>query len=415
MAKWLLVATLMGITGGLSALLLNEAIAFVERLSQGIPLWLAPAIGGTLVAVIYGYDKLARGFGTNRYIFSINRRNGDMRNRTFLTKLAATALTLGLRGSGGVEGPMLVIGGSIGNLLTKVTPLRHLFRRDDLRLLSICGAAGAIGAIFRSPLGGGIFVVEVLYRSSLHYSDLFPAILSSTMGFVAYSFLAHAEPLFVIPAYVPDVGNVPWFLAAASLAGVVSFAFMELFSVIRSAFKRIPFRGLRPILGGVLTGLILVYVPQAAGIGTDFIQGLITEVQPLRLIVLLLVGKTLATSFTVGSGGSAGLVIPALFVGALVGNFTACLAGADGSPLTASLAVSGMAASLAAVANVPIAAAVMLVEMVGMQLGVPAVLGSVVGYAIGRSRTIYGTTRQYEEEFEEGKDFRKLERQLEDH
>ena len=108
-------------------------------------------------------------------------------------------------------------------------------------------------------------------------------------------------------------------------------------------------------------------------------------------------------------------MIPALFIGAVSGNWLAGLAAGGDPNLTASLVVSGMAASLASIANVPIAAAVMLIEMVGMNLGMPVVLGSIIGYAVGRSRNIYDTTNQTEVEFVEAQRFRKRDRDTEEH
>lgn len=111
MAKWLFLAVLVGIGGGLAAVVLNSAIDFVTDLSAAIPVWLSPAVGAALIVIIYAYwDRQAAGSGTNHYLYAVNIDNGDMRFRTLFSKIAATAATLGFRGSGGVEGPMVVIG-----------------------------------------------------------------------------------------------------------------------------------------------------------------------------------------------------------------------------------------------------------------------------------------------------------------
>lgn len=416
MAKWLFLAALVGIGGGLSAVVLNDAIDFVTDLSTNIPVWLSPAVGAALIVLIYAYwDQQAAGSGTNRYLYAVNIDNGEMRFRTLFSKIAATAATLGFRGSGGVEGPMVVIGGSLAKGLTRIPFIEKFLNDDDFRLLAICGAAGAVGPVFRSPLGGGIFVVEVLYRTSLHYHDLFPAVLSSTMGFAAYCRFASGTPLFMIPDYLPDVVHVPWYIISGLISGAVAYLFMVVFAIITRQMRKIAFPFPRPIIGGILTGLVLLWVPAVGGTGSGVIQELIVESQSWVLLLALLVGKILATSFTVGSGGSGGLVIPALFIGAVSGNWLAGLAAGGDPNLTASLVVSGMAASLASIANVPIAAAVMLIEMVGMNLGMPVVLGSIIGYALGRSRNIYDTTNQTEVEFVEAQRFRKRDRDTEEH
>ncbi|WP_242837263.1 chloride channel protein [Alkaliphilus transvaalensis] len=415
MTKWLTIATFAGIGGGLSAVVLSRFINWVGIYGGRFPLWIAPAIGGVIVSIIYLYDRDASGFGTDHYICAVNTKHGHLSFKTLYSKLAATAVTLGFKGSGGVEGPMLVIGGSLADGISRLPILRKYISEHEHHVLTICGAAGAIGAIFRSPLGGGIFVVEVLYHSSLHYSDLFPAILSSIMGFVIYGMLKDPTPLFKIPDYLPNVFNVPLFVLAAIVAGVASLLFMAIFGYIKAYFDKSPYKKIHPIIGGLLTGLIILFLPETAGTGTNIIQNMINENFPITLLMLLFIGKIFATSFTVGSGGSAGLVIPALFIGAIAGNSVSTLIGATDVGLSASLVIAGMAASLASIANVPIAAAIMLVEMVGLRLGVPAALGSIIGYAIGHSRVIYGVTCPDHWQFEQNVEIKASDKKLDSH
>lgn len=414
MSKWLVVATVMGIGGGLSAVMLKNAIYLIEQVSQFIQPAFSPIVGGIIISLIYLWDPMAAGFGTDHYIYEVNNEMEYLTARTVFSKLAATATTLGFHGSGGVEGPMLIIGGSMADIVSRLPLLSKVFHKEDLRILTICGAAGAIGAIFRSPLGGGIFVVEILYHSSLHYGDLFPAMLSSTMGFVIYSMMADSTPLFSIPNYLPDVSNVPWFIFTGIAAGFISLVFMAIFSKIKNIFILMPRKRLHPIIGGIFTGIILFYLPGVAGTGNGMIQNMINGHYPIMFLLFLLIGKMLATSFTIASGGSAGLVIPALFIGAISGNVMSTLLGANAG-LNSSLVIAGMAASLASVANVPIAAAIMLVEMVGLRLGVPATLGSIVGYAIGHSRVIYGVTSPDQWQFEETVKWRTIDAKSDSH
>lgn len=416
MGKWMAFGIISGIGGGLSAIAFKRAIAWTTQSGSAIPIVIAPIIGGILVMLVFHFDDQILGAGTNKYILSVNLHQGNLKSRTWISKLLASAATIGFRGSGGVEGPMLLMGGSLANTLAKIPYLNRWIDKEDHRLMTVCGAAGAIGAIFRSPLGGGIFVTELLYRTSLHYHDLFPAILSSTMGLVIYRTLGTAEPIFSIPTYLPNPSNVLYFVIAGVLAGYASLIFKWVFHQVES------FGGLLgtkvhkkylPILGGVLTGVILIFFPETAGTGSDFIQALIDGSYATKFLLLLLAAKILATAFTVGLGGSAGLVIPALFIGAVTGGILGNAFAAEGSGLASSLVISGMAASLASIANVPIAASVMLIEMVGFQVGVPAVIGSVMGYIIGQREIVYGTMRAQEPDFRAGKDFRKSDRYFE--
>ncbi|MBM7615938.1 chloride channel protein [Alkaliphilus hydrothermalis] len=411
MSKWLSIATLAGMGGGLAAVMLKKSIIFVKHFGGGFPLWIAPAIGGIIISLIYLYDPHAAGLGTDHYIDAVNlEEQYHLTFKNFYTKIASTAVTLGFKGSGGVEGPMLMIGASLTDAIASVPILRRYISGREFDIVTICGAAGAIGAIFRSPIGGGIFVAEVLYHSSLHYSDLFPAILSSIMGFVVYRMLVHPTPMFDIPDYLPDVSNIPVFLLSAIVAVILSIIFTKVYTVVYRMFCKLPGKKIHPIIGGLLTGLIIMQLPQVSGTGIDVIQTMIDKNLPITLLLLLLVGKMFATSFTVASGGSAGLVIPALFIGAIAGNSFSTILKVTDPALSSSLVVSGMAASLASVANVPIAAAVMLMEMAGYKLGVPAALGSIIGYAVGHSHVIYGISCPDDWQYNDFKEIKKRDR-----
>src|SRR5699024_9914525 len=174
--RWLFFATLVGIGGGVSAIMLTTMVDWISELGMRLPVIIAPAIGGVIVSLIYLIDKDAAGAGTPNYLRAVNLYQGHIQRRTWLTKLLASSATIGFRGSGGFEGPMLLMGGSLGNVLSKLPILKNRIDKEDRRRLAVCGAAGAMGAIFRSPLGGGIFASELLYKSSLHYNDTFPAI-----------------------------------------------------------------------------------------------------------------------------------------------------------------------------------------------------------------------------------------------
>lgn len=417
LVKWLFFATLIGIGGGISALALNFMISWVSQWGSRVPIMIAPAIGGILVSLIYTIDPNVAGSGTPGYINAINLYQGQIRRRTWVTKLLASSATIGFRGSGGVEGPMLLMGGSLANLLAKLPRLNRWINKEDRRILTVCGAAGAIGAIFRSPLGGGIFAAELLYKSSLHYNDMFPAILSSTMGFVIYTTLGNAEPLFSIPTYLPEPTNVWYFIIAGLLAGYVSLLFMSVIHRVIKLGDWIAEKGMGrflPILGGLVTGGVLIFFPEAGGTGSNFIQQLIDQSFGTLFLLLLLIAKIIATSFTVGFRGSAGLVIPALFIGAVTGGILGNFFAPHGGGLASSLVIAGMSASLASIANVPIAAAIMIIEMVGFQVGVAAVVGSVMGFAVGQRSMIYMKMRHEDPDYHTGKAFRKIDRYFEE-
>lgn len=412
--KWGVVASLVGVGGGLGALLLRRGISAVAEATVQLPLWITPALGAALASLVFLWDRNASGFGTDRYITAVNLHYGHLERKTAISKLLATVATLGFRGSGGIEGPMVLIGGSIANTMDRLPAVRRFFSVHDRRILTICGAAGALGAAFHSPLAGGIFAVEVLYKASLHYSDLFPAMLSSTMGFVVYSALDNAEPLLRIPEYLPNPANTHLFVLAAIAGGVGAVLFMRVFQFCRFLAGKVPYSRLAPVLGGLAAGVVIAMVPQSAGVGLDVIQDLIFSAQPLGVLLLMIMAKMVATSLTIGFGGSGGVVIPALFVGAACGNAVGGFVAVGQEGLLASLVVAGMSAGLSSVASVPMSAAILSVEMVGLRLAVPATIGSVIGYIIGKNHVIYSIAVSSEPAFTRAYSIRTSDRTLEE-
>ena len=413
--KWVIVATIVGVAGGSAAYLLYMSIQFFSNVrTAAINVFVAPALAGLLVGILlYPIEPKVSSYGTNIFLHAVNQENGDIRGRTSLIKLISSSLTLGFGGSGGVEGPMVLIGGSISSFLFRFRIFSRFLTQEDRRIATICGAAGAIGAIFRSPVGGGIFVVELLYKSSLHYTELFPAVISSSMGYTVMLLLTETEPLFYSPVFQPQLQNIPYFLFAAIVAGAVSLIFRLLFQRAFHAFNKLNINPmLKPALGGIMTGLTAyVFGIQVLGIGIEHIQNFILGSASLQLLLLLLVGKMLATIFTISSGGSAGLVIPALYVGAVTGSIFSILLGFSGLTPHYSLVVVGMSASLSVMANVPLAAVIMIVEMLGLKMGIPAVIGAIIGFVVGRSKEFYEITHE-EHNNEVCQAFKNLDREL---
>ncbi len=414
LARWFFIATMAGIWGGSMALLLLGLISIFTRLSQAyLPQYLAPVLSALILGplILVRFSSVA-GSGTGEYIEAINRRDGFIPMAVPPLKLIASALTLGTGGSGGLEGPSVLIGGGFSTYFFKLLPgFDSYFSQETKRIATICGAAGALGAIFRSPLGGGIFVVEVLYRSSLHYVELFPAIISSSVGYTVFALLYDFSPLFHSPLYLPAVEGIVWFIIASFFSGLVSLLFKNLYMWVRSILRTSIPLSFRPLVGSLgLSLLILTIGPEVMRTGLTVIQDLIYSPHSVLKLLLLLTGKMLATIFTIASGNSAGLIIPALYLGAVAGNLISALFSSFFSLPHYSVVVAAMTAAMAAVANVPIAAAVMIIEMFGVRLGIPAALGSIIGFEVGRSQEIYRSIK-YEGIEGESRRFRKKDRE----
>ena len=414
--KWMLLSAFIGIGGGLSALVLDKAVEFASLGGDKLPLFLAPVIGGVLVTLISKADREVLGSGSPNFIKSVNVNYGDIKRKTWVTKLLASAATIGFKGSGGMEGPMLMMGGSWANLVSKIPFTKRFLDKEDRRVLTISGAAAAVGAIFSSPLGGGIFAVELLYKSSLHYTELFPAILASTVGFIVSAALGDSDPMFSMIDYQTNPRHIFYYVLASILAGYISVIFLKIYKSVEKAGDRFANRGIEqylPILGGILTGIVIWFIPEVGGTGASFIQALIDESMATPILILILVGKMAATSFTVGFRGSAGLVIPAMFFGAMSGGMISDLFSVTIPGLHNALIAAGMAAALASIANVPIAASVIIIEMIGFEVGGSAVVGSVIGFLVGHHQMIYSGFKHDETTFKSGEEYRMSDRYLE--
>jgi CIC family chloride channel protein len=212
---------------------------------------------------------------------------------------------------------------------------------------------------------------------------LFFTMLASIVAYALNGFVAGWEPLFRVPAGIGHLSSpldYAWFIALGLAAGLVAAAFPVVFYRIRDQFRRLPGPAwIRPGVGGLLTGLLALALPQVIGGGYGWIQQTIDGQLAGKILLLLMVAKLVATSFTVGSGGSGGVFAPSLYIGAMLGG--ACAALAHQGP--AAFVIVGMAAVFAGAAHVPIASLMMVTEMTGgYALLVPAALAVLLSYLI---------------------------------
>ncbi|NLK09208.1 MAG: chloride channel protein [Firmicutes bacterium] len=270
-----------------------------------------------------------------------------------------------------------MIGAWLGGGINKLPGIRSLFSKDS-RLLVLCSASAMLGAAFGSPVGAGLFVIETV--SALQYQEVLPTLASSIIGSLVYGEMQTGGALLNIPYYEPRINDLPYIISAAAVSALLSLVFIKVYSFSENGFQKIRQVRLRLILGGILTSTVLMLAPSAGGIGLDFIQDLLQgRVISIGMLLFLPFAKTLATSSTVGSGQSGGLVVPALFLGSLAGTLVNRLVGLR---FTAPLIIAGMGAALAGIAKVPLAASVILLELGGSAFAAPAVIGSVIGYLV---------------------------------
>ena len=347
-------------------------------------LWLVPlatTLGGLAVGLITQWlGSEAAGHGTDTVIRAFHQNDGALRARVPAVKLLASAITIGSGGSAGREGPIALVTASLGSVYASLTGRQG----RDRRLLLVIGMAAGLSAIFRSPIGTALFAIEVLYAEMQFESGaLLYTMLASIVAYALNGAISGWEPLFRVPANIEPLhaaSDYGWFAALGIGAGVLATAVPMVFYSVRDLFVRAPVKPLlRPAIGGLLTGLIALALPQVIGGGYGWIQEAIDGRLVVGTLVVLVGAKLVALTFTVASGGSGGVFAPSLFIGAMFGG--ACAALFHQPPLP--FVVVGMAAVFSGSAHVPIATLMMVVEMTGgYPLLVPAALAVLLSYLV---------------------------------
>lgn len=346
-------------------------------------LWLVPLVttlGGLIVGIFVEWlAPEAEGHGTDAVIRAFHRAGGKLRGRVAPVKMVASAITIGSGGAAGREGPIALIAAAIGSAYATFTRRSE----SDRRLLMLTGAAAGVSAIFRSPIGAAFFVVEVLYADmEFESSALLYATLGAIVAYAINGLVVGWKPLFVVPSVTAlhSVYGYVWYMVLGLAAGLLGTALPLVFYRTRDLFRALPVPvWLKPAIGGLLTGVIILVFPQVMGGGYGWIQRAIDGHIPTATMAALTIAEIVALSLTVGSGGSGGVFAPSLFVGAMLGGACAALAGQPPAPFV----VVGMAAVFAGAARVPIATMFMVTEMTGgYTLLVPAALAVMISYLV---------------------------------
>jgi CIC family chloride channel protein len=361
--------------------------------------FLLPAIGGLLAGlVVHRFAPEAGGAGIDEMIRAFHSGRGVIRRRVPWVKSLATIFTLASGGSGGKEGPVAQIGAGLGSTLAGWLKLNA----RDRRILLLAGAAGGLGAIFRAPLGSALTAIEVLYKEDFESDALIPCVISSVTAYVLFVTMLGGPRIFDVPQFdVPTPIEVPGYLLLALVGVPAGMVYIWFFDRTRRFFARLGFHpAAKPMIGGFGVGLIGLWVPQVYGNSWGWVQRAIDDVHGradpavvLPTLAVLAVAKIVATSITIGSGGSGGLFVPTLFIGGMIGG----VVGYGGHllapllfPDPAAYVLVGMASFFAGVASAPIGAMLMVAEMTGgYTLLPPLMLVSVVAIVMVRHRSIY--------------------------
>ena len=412
-AVLMVTALLVGIGGGIGAVVFRYLIRGVEWIGydwipQLTSQWgkayvvFIPAIGGLLVGLlIYFLAREAKGHGVPEVMEAVALRGGRIRPIVVVVKALASSISIGSGGSVGREGPIVQIGSALGSSLGQALKLSD----DRISNLVACGAAAGIAATFNAPIAGVIFALEVILgRFSVRYfsSVVVAAVGASVIGRVVFGDV----PAFAIPTEygVNSLWEFLLYPILGVLAALVGVMFTRMLYGAEDFFderRRVP-EWLKPAIGGVLLGVLaLAYplvpltspltwdrMPQIFNVGYGVIEAALAGQLGIGVVTMLLILKLLATSLTLGSGGSGGVFAPTLFMGAMLGTAFALGMGhlfpdVIGAP--GAYALVGMAAVFAAAGHAPITAVLILFELTGdYRIILPLMLTVVVATLLAR-------------------------------
>ncbi|HET6439556.1 MAG TPA: chloride channel protein [Anaeromyxobacter sp.] len=422
LARWLPIGAAIGVVAGGGAILFTRAIELVTHLALALATgfqppgpagegaatyapavrpWLLPlvtALGGLASGlIVFGLAPEAEGHGTDAAIEAFHRRGGWIRARIPPVKLLASAITIGTGGSAGREGPAAQISAGFGALLGRAV----LRRPGDRRIAVAVGIGAGIGAIFRAPLGGALLAAEILYVHDMEVEAILPSLIASIVGYTLYGAVVGFTPIFgAHPAL--ELGSpvqLLYYTVLGAAAGGGGLLYARSFYGVTAAFARVPLpRWLKAGLGGLGVGALGLVFPQVLHTGYGWVQAVMTRGSiaafPVALLVVFPFAKILATSLSIGTGGSGGIFGPGMVVGAMLGaalwrlGTALALPGMPGEP--AAFVIVGMMSLFGGIAHAPLAVMLMVAEMTGtLSLLAPAMIAVAVSTAVVGDETIY--------------------------
>jgi CIC family chloride channel protein len=395
-----------GLLSAIAAALLKNTIHYTRIfLTGGISrgsgsyLYLLYPIAGMLITMLFVklVVKDNIGHGISRILYAISKKRSYLKSHNTWTSIVASTITIGFGGSVGAEAPIVLTGSSIGSAIGRFFRLNY----RHITLLIGCGAAGALSGIFKAPIAGIVFTLEILMLD-LTISSIVPLLISSvTAATVAY-FLMGDTVLFsftIKESFL--IKNIPWYIVLGLTSGLLSLYFSRMTLFLESRYEKIRNEYIRLVLGGLILGSLIMLFPPFFGEGYDTImvllQGNIESVTStsifgtlpygfwsiLLLMLSLLFVKVIATSSTNGAGGVGGIFAPTLFIGGVNGYLFATLLNKFvhlNLPDNRFVLV-GMAGAMAGVMHAPLTAIFLIAEITGgYELLIPLIITATISY-----------------------------------
>ena len=416
--KWVIVGVLIGIIAGFGSLLLYYSIDFFTKVmltgiagfippapagEGGLPGYTMPSFRRLLIPVstiigglvsgflVYRFAPEAEGHGTDAAIEAFHRNNGKIRRRIPLIKLVASAVTIGSGGSAGREGPTAQIAAGFGSFIGDVFHMSD----HDRRIAMAAGIGSGIGSIFLAPLGGALLSTEILYRRDFEVEALIPSIIASVIGYSIFGYVFDYKPLFSSFSFIGFTNplSLVVYLIVGIFAGLGGILYVRVFYGVQSLFNRMKrvSRYLRPAIGAAIVGIIGMFYPQVLGLGYGWVQMILfNQLASFSIFLLLILFflKIVATSFTIGSGGSGGVFAPGIVTGAFLGA-TVGLIIQPFFPFVnvVEITIVTMISFFGGVSKAPISVLIMGTEMTNsFALFLPLMLATTVSYFVSGSR-----------------------------
>jgi len=409
-------SVIVGLLGGLVAILLKYVVGLMEELSKDIAAHLyyhlafafLPALG-ILLTVFYQHvinrDHIEKGIG--RVIINIKRNRSNIKINNVYAHLATSSLTVGFGGSSGLEAPIVVMGAALGSNTGKFFNLSPY----EKTVLIAAGASAGIAAVFNSPIAGVLFSLEILI-GEITIPTFIPLLIASATG-VVVSKLLYSGQLFHLVTGGWVLNAIPFYVILGLFSGWISVYISKVAGILESGIFKKYNRYQRALAGGLILGVIIMIFPALFGEGYSHLQGILNgNIDALKnetlftrwldypLIMLLFIAglvfmKIVAAGITIGSGGNGGTFAPTMFTGAFLGLFVAFAVNQTG---LVHLSVSnfiavGMAGALSGVMHAPLTAIFLIAEITGgYVLFIPLMIVSAISYVISR---IYNPYNMY--------------------
>ena len=389
-AKWFLLASVVGLIVGLSSTLLLILLQSSIALTQSFPyafllLPVSLALSGVMTAK---FAFRARGYGTEQVIRAIHQEGGKIHPRVIPVKFVATIVTIASGGSAGNVGPCAQIGGALCSAFGQFIRLEDI---DRVRLV-VCGISAGFAAVFGTPVAGALFAIEALWIGRLSYGALFPSLVSAFVGHQVAANLGIAYLPPIAPS-IPSL-NILFFLSvglAGVTFGMAAFIFVETMGLgKRLAISTKTSSVLTGVIGGsILIAVTFLFSDEYLGLGwTTVAQALKGDDLPWYAFAV----KAVTTSVTLNFGGSGGILLPLCFYGAALGSTLAHGLGLD----PATFAALGLVSVLAGATNTPIAAIVLAMELFGPGIAPYAATTCAMSYLLTGHRSVIPTQLLHE-------------------